>query len=222
MGLISGGGAGRRRCLIVLLLAALVSCEDGGRLGPPGVANSTATSPAGATSSVSVSSTLDVSSVPGGATVVTSPPFITGPETFRFGPLTFNVPPGWYATTGDRLRPDPNVAYIGEPAGFFPGSANLRIVKEYDGSVDSLRPAECPGDGQVNAAPFAGVEVVDSGFAPVGNRTAQYRRWRLLCPGMETPVLDYRAWLLPLSRVGILSRRYSPTVAHIVATVTFA
>lgn len=225
MGLISdGGGVGGRGWLAMLLLAALVSCDDAGRQRATPAASSTTTAPAGTAPSVPVTRTISpasTSTVPAGPTTVTSPQFVTGPQTFRFGTLAFDVPPAWSATTGDRGRPDPNLAYIGDSGGFFPGSANLRIVKEYDGPVDSLRPTECPGDAQVNAAPPAGVELLESGFAPVSNRTAEYRRWRFLCPGMDSPVLDYRAWLLPVSRVGILSRRYNPTVANIIATVSF-
>jgi hypothetical protein len=221
-----GGSAGGRRmprarrlwpAVVIPTVAALVSCQDQPR--EQMVAPTTTSTAELAQGAGSSSSTVPA---PGSTTATTSL-FITGPARFVFGPVTFVVPPGWYAATGDRGRPDPDLAYIGEPAGLFPGSANLRIAKEYDGSVDAVRPNECPGDATAVPAPPAGVELLDSGFAPVGNRTAEYRHWRVRCPALvDTPVIEYRAWLLPRSRVAILSRRHNPTVADIIATVVFA
>jgi hypothetical protein len=221
-----GGSAVGRRILraprlglavVIPPIIALVSCQDPPREPPDA---HTTTSTVGLAQGAETSS----SAMPApGSTTATTSLFITGPARFVFGPLTFVVPPMWYAATGDRGRPDPDLAYIGQPAGVFPGSANLRIVKQYDGSVDDVRPRECPGDAIAEPAPPAGVELLDSGFAPVGDRTAEYRHWRVRCPALaDTPVIEYRAWLLPRSRVAILSRYHNQTVADIVATVVFA
>lgn len=208
----------RRRWLAVVIppITALASCQDPPRE-PPEAPTTTST----VELAQGAGSSSSTAKAPGSTTATTSL-FITGPARFVFGPLTFSVPPSWYAATGDRGRPDPDVAYIGEPAGLFPGSANLRIMKEYDGSVDGVRPTECPGDAIADPAPPAGVELLDSGFAPVGDRTAEYRHWRVRCPALaDTPVIEYRAWLLPRSRVAILSRRHNRTVMEIIATVVF-
>lgn len=222
-----GGSAGGQRMprarrlwptVVIPTLAALVSRQDV----PRGLADAPTTTSTVESAQGTGSSSTPAPAAPGSTTATTSL-IVTGPARFVFGPLTFVVPPAWYAATGNRGRPDPDLAYIGAPVGLFPGSANLRIVKEYDGSVDAVRPTECPGDAMAEPEPPAGVELLGSGFAPVGNRTAEYRHWRVRCPALaDTPVIEYCAWLLPQSRVAILSRGHNQTVAEIIATVVFA
>jgi hypothetical protein len=66
------------------------------------------------------------------------------------------------------------------------------------------------------------VQLVESGFAPVGERTAEYRRWDFTCPGGAVKAEEHRVWLLPLSRVAIVEQRHAPEVIDVVATAEVA
>lgn len=154
------------------------------------------------------------SSVP--ATTTPGPPATRGPQTVVFGPVTFHIPAAWIT-----VPEGATTLFIGENAGRT-GHANLRVVIDYTGTVDALQPPECQGDGAFEAKPPASVTVLESGFAPVGNVTAEFRKWRISCPESEVKVEEHRVWLLPLSRVGIVEQRYGDPVGDIVATAEVA
>ena len=136
-----------------------------------------------------------------------------GPKTITFGPLTFHAPAGWDIDVSDS---DPTTAYVGVLAGG-PGDVNLRVMTAYTGSVDALQPANCL-EYPVEAP--TSVELVDSGFAPVGDRNAEFRRWRLTC--VNDGVEEHGAWLLPVSHLAIVEQFHTPQVADVVATAEVA
>jgi len=139
-----------------------------------------------------------------------------GPQSFTFGPVTFHIPAAWIT-----VPEGGTTVYIGENAGRT-GSANLRVMTGYTGTVDALQPAACKGDADEHSRPPASVELLDSGFAPVGNVTAEYRRWRFSCPEAQMKVEEHRVWLLPVSQVAIVEQRAGAPVTDIVATAEVA
>ncbi len=130
-----------------------------------------------------------------------------------FGAITFHTPPNWDISIPDS---DAATAYIGVLAGGA-GDVDLRVMTGYTGTVDSLQPAVCL---ESPVEKPATVELLESGFAPVGNLTAEYRRWRFSCPihGVE----EHRVWLLPVSGIAIVEQDQSPPVADVVATAEVA
>lgn len=146
-------------------------------------------------------------------TVRPGPPATRGPTTIMFGPVTFYAPSGW-----DKAEAGSTTAYVGVLAGG-KGDVNLRVMLDYAGTVEALQPAQCLG---APPADPASVELIESGFAPVGNLTAEYRRWRFTCPGGDLAVEEHGVWLLPVSRIAIVEQRHAPEVLDVVTTAQVA
>ncbi|HUQ63107.1 MAG TPA: DUF6636 domain-containing protein [Acidimicrobiales bacterium] len=144
-------------------------------------------------------------------TTMAGPPATGGPKTITFGPITFHAPSNWSILTlqGPAER---TAAFIGPLAGG-PSNLNLRVMIDYTGTVDALQPTECL---EYPIEKPTSVELLESGFAPVGSLTAEYRRWRFTC--LIHGVEEHRVWLLPASHIAIVEQRHAPEVADVVAT----
>jgi hypothetical protein len=116
-----------------------------------------------------------------------------GPTTkvITFQNITFYAPTTWdIQITGDS-------AVVGTLAG---GRQDVPLLVKtgFTDSIDTLVPTVC------NGFPLerpSSVEVSESGFRPVGDRSAEFRLWTSTCPtrGLEV----HRAWVLPTSRIAI-------------------
>jgi len=95
------------------------------------------------------------------------------------------------------------------------GDVTLRVQTGFTGTIDSLLPKSCLG--APPQAP-ARVDLVDTGFRPVGDRTAEFRFWKSSCPDGDVKVEEHRAWLLPTSQIAIFEQRHEPEVEAIVAS----
>jgi hypothetical protein len=132
---------------------------------------------------------------------------MAGPKTIVFDGVTLHTPSTWDADVRG------NVAYVGLLAGG-PADVNLRIVRDFTASTDSLKPTTCndaPGEHPTS------VETVESGFRPVGQRTAEFRLWRAVCAkGPE----EHRAWVLPVSRLAFYEQVHEghPENVYVVTT----
>ncbi len=194
---------GRRLWILVPLLAALVACSGSESDGDAATVTSAPTSSSATTVPIPSPTTTQ----PAG------PPATRGPKAITFGPITFYAPANWGQAGGGATT-----SYIGVLAGGR-GDVNLRVTTGYTGTVDAFRPSECLG--APPEAP-ARVELVESGFAPVGNLTAEYRRWRFDCPNGDIKVEEHGVWLLPVSHIAIVEQRHAPEVADVVATAEVA
>src|SRR5207248_984643 len=76
----------------------------------------------------------------------------------------------------------------------------LRVQRNFAGSIDTLKPAGCPREGDPSE-PTVTVETVESGLRPVGDRNAEYRLWRVTCA--TGGAHEHRVWLLPTSKIAI-------------------
>lgn len=126
----------------------------------------------------------------------------------RVGTITFHVPPSWGLDGG------PPTAYVGILAGGR-GDVTLRVQTGFVGSIDSLAPKTCLG-----APPTAPtrVDLVDQGFKPFGDRTAEFRFWKSSCPSGDVKVEEHRAWVLPTSQIAVFEQRHEAEVEVVVAT----
>ncbi len=161
--------------------------------------------------------TIGISTPPttGAPPPTTAPPF---PKTITVGAITFHVPLSWGVIGGGDAA-KPRIAFIGRLAGGA-GDQHLRVQTGFTGTVDSLVPKTCLG--HPSEAPER-VELVESGFKPVGERTAQFRFWRAACPnGDGDNPEEHRAWLLPDSQIAIFEQRHAPEVETVVATAHVA
>jgi hypothetical protein len=120
-----------------------------------------------------------------------------GRKLIRFRNAVFSIPVHWH------LRIRGGVGALGqlEPS---------LIVDRNAGPIDAHPPTDCRTDRATK------VELVESGFAPVGDRTAEFRRWHLTCEGGQNE--DRRRWLLPQSQVLIDERFHDPENLNVVAT----
>lgn len=165
------------------------------------------------TASVAVAST-GAPSVTAAAPSSTAAPRVTKattttfPKVIRVGNITFHVPQSWDVDGG------PPRAYVGVLAGGR-GDVTLRVETSFSGTIDSLAPTTCLG--APPSAP-ARVDLVDQGFRPVGDRTAEFRFWRSSCPDGDVKVEEHRAWLLPTSHIAIFEQRHESEVEEVVAT----
>ncbi len=189
--------------LVATLLLTLSSCDGSDPDGEPGPTSAPTTTAPATTSSVVAPTT----------TARPGPPPTRGPKTITFGPVTFHTPSDW-----DKADGGATTAYIGVLAGG-KGDVNLRVMTGYTGTVDALQPPECLG-----APPSkpTRVELVESGFAPVGDLVAEYRRWQFTCPEGDIGDEEHSAWLLPVSRIAIVEQRHAPEVFDVVATAEVA
>ena len=133
-------------------------------------------------------------------------PAVGLPKTVTFGRITFSVPEDW------DIYVDGDTAYVGVLAG---GSddATLRVERNATGSIDSLKPSSCPREGDP-AEPAVSVETAERGLSPVGDRNAEYRLWRVTCPGGVKR--EHRVWLLPTSKIVIYEQVHDPRSADVV------
>jgi hypothetical protein len=121
-----------------------------------------------------------------------------------FGQVEMQVPEGWgvYATG--------NSAVVGILAG---GDCDipLRVEIHYEDDADSLAPTCCPQ----HAPPVKVTEVrtIESGSQPVGDKTAQFRRFTATC---DDQTIERRAWLLPDAKVAIVEQQDAPEIDLVV------
>jgi hypothetical protein len=111
--------------------------------------------------------------------------------------VTFTVPADWKsnATPGNFAAGPRLYDFRGYALG------RLNGISGFDGSIDDLAPKAClRNDNSGNPLAPTGVSLAETGFAPMGDRTAQFRRWVATCPsGTE----EHRAWVLPISRIAL-------------------
>lgn len=153
-------------------------------------------------------STALVTVPPQSPTTAPGPPATRGPKAIVFGPITFHAPSTWDIYIGEPAT----TAYIGVLAGG-PPDVEIRVMTDYTGTVDALQPTDCleyPPETPNN------VQLVDSGFAPVGSLSAEYRMWRFSCPRNKTE--EHRVWLLPVSHIAIVEQNHRPEVIDVVKT----
>jgi hypothetical protein len=115
-----------------------------------------------------------------------------------FGQVEMDLPENWgvYASG--------NSAVVGILAG---GNCDvpLRVEIHYAKGVESLVPTCCPQHWPPVAV--TSVRAVESGFRPVGDKTAQFRRFTATC---AEQTIERRAWLLPDAKVAIVEQQASP------------
>jgi hypothetical protein len=136
---------------------------------------------------------------------VTSPPAASGlTQRVSFAHIEMQLPENWgvYAFG--------NSAVVGILAG---GNCDipLRVEIHYEQDVDSLVPTCCPQ----HAPPVAvtAVRTIESGLRPVGDKTAQFRRFTATCADLT---IERRAWLLPNAKVAIVEQETSPEIDLVV------
>lgn len=115
------------------------------------------------------------------------------PKTVTFGTITFSVPADW------DIDVEGDTAFVGVLAGG-PDDVMLRVERNFTGSIDSLKPADCPREGDPSERAVS-VDTTESGLRPVGSKKAEYRLWRVTCKTVGTR--EHRAWLLPTSKIAI-------------------
>lgn len=203
-----------RAAVVALLLLAACSGDDGDGDAAPTTQSGVPTS-SSVTTAVATSSTVGPggsSSVPTTGTPVTTAapaPTTTLPNRIVVGTVTFHAPPSWGSLAGA-----PGTTYVGVLAGGR-GDITLRVETGFAGAIDALAPTTCLGAPVV--AP-ARVELVESGFRPVGDKVAEFRFWRSSCPAGDIKVEEHRAWLLPVSGIAIFEQRHEPEVEAVVTT----
>ena len=121
--------------------------------------------------------------------------------------ITFSVPLSW------RLTVRAGVAGLGD---FAPRSggrsprASLLVSTSLAGPIDEVMPKRCE-DG-----PAASVDLIETGFAPVGARTAEFRLWVAACA--DGTIEDRRAWLLPDPKILFLEEYHVPDNVEVVTS----
>jgi hypothetical protein len=187
--------------IVMLTAAACAACsssDDKASPRQPGSTLASATTTVPATVAAATPSSAPNVSVP---PPTSAPPSTLAPPTraVSLGLVDIRIPQSWKDGV---IQSGP-----GSPFGAFgptihvkKGYAIARLnIAAYDGSIDDLAPKYCSQTGQsAPALTPSSVRLLESGFAPVGDRTAEYRRWTAICPnGPE----EHRAWLLPVSKV---------------------
>lgn len=142
--------------LAVLVLVA-DGCSSGGEGGPEAA-------------STSVGTMASTSTAPAGAarpSTTGGPPATCGPTTITRNNLTVHVPAGWIAEGSLSFGPVPRP----------PGTAlvAVEVLFGFTAAIDSLKPVACEAMATVNLPVPTSVTVVETGFRPVGDRTAEYR-----------------------------------------------
>jgi hypothetical protein len=146
----------------------------------------------------------------GGNELRWQPMVFPGPKVITFQNITFYAPTTWdikVSSTGDS-------AVVGTLAGGLQ-SVNLLVRTGFTGSIDTLAPTVCNG---FPAERPSSVSVSESGFRPVGDRSAEFRQWTSTCPtgGLEV----HRAWVLPTSGIAIYEQvaEFRPENVSVVTT----
>ncbi len=176
------------RLLLVLLL--LAACGGGGE-------------GEGMSGSVGSSDTASGST----AAFSAQPPSGAERKVLRYENITFSVPPTW------RLTVRSGVAGLGDFAARAGGRsprASLLVSTSSPGPIDEAMPKRCE-DG-----PAASVDLIETGFAPVGARTAEFRLWVAACA--DGTIEDRRAWLLPDPKILFLEEYHVPENVEVVTS----
>jgi hypothetical protein len=176
---------------------------------------------------------------PGPSAPTTAPATGDTGATQTFGPVTFDVPPGWAATPSGEASLC--VAPIDGAGRSWDGCAGLRLYRGelpgYEGGTyvehgpwgfaTSTDPTPCPAptgsqpaEGDVVVPGQAGTGPVDQGFKPVGERTATYDQWFARCSESGFTFTP-RAWLLPQSQVLVVDVFGLPETEAILASFRF-
>jgi hypothetical protein len=113
-----------------------------------------------------------------------------------FGRITFYAPQDW------DIYIDGDTAFGGILAGGV-DDVMLRVHQNFGDPIDTLKPATCAREGDP-AEPATSVETVENGLRPVGDKKAEYRKWRVQCPTVG--VREHRAWVLPVSKIAIFEQ----------------
>lgn len=187
--------------VLVVLTATTAGCSKEGSesSSPSSTAASTAPTTAPATTAGAPS------------TSTSTPPATRGPVTITRNNLTLHAPTGWIA--------EGSLNYYGVgPVPRPPGTALIAVeaLFGYADTIDSLKPAACEAQPGNNLPKPTNVNTVESGFRPVGDRTAEYRNWSVTCPNGTTE--GHRAWLLPQSKIALYERCRMDAVGDIIAT----
>jgi hypothetical protein len=155
------------------------------------------------------------SSTSAATTNQTSSPATRGPVTITKNNLTVHAPTGWVA--------EGSLNYFGfGPVPRPPGTALVAIeaLFGFTDSIDSLKPSACEAQtGNDRPTPTA-VTVTETGFRPVGDRSAEYRNWSVSCPNGSSE--GHRAWLLPQSRIALYERCRMDANTAVVTTAEVA
>ncbi|MFN2505576.1 MAG: hypothetical protein ABR540_15325 [Acidimicrobiales bacterium] len=130
----------------------------------------------------------------------------TGPKVVTYENVTFQVPQNW------RIDIRGGVAGLGD---FVPrpgrmAGPSLVVSVSSAGPIDSSVPTRC------ERGPASSVDLVQAGFAPVGERTAEFRFWIATCDDGTTE--EKRAWLLPGSRISFIEQYHVDANVDVVAT----
>ena len=200
----------------IFLLAG--ACAGRGKPAPAAETSPSRPAPSGTSASAGAGTPTPSSgpSVTGGSPAA-SPgrpaPALAGrlPKTVTFGKIVFSVPQDW------DIHVDGDTAFVGVLAGG-PDDVALRVQRNFAGSIDSLKPAGCPREGDPSE-PAVSVETVESGLRPVGDRNAEYRLWRVTCA--TGGAREHRVWLLPTSKIAIYEQVPDAADADVVASAQF-
>jgi hypothetical protein len=110
--------------------------------------------------------------------------------------------------------------------GWIPGAEGRTFTPHQpDGFLESTGVSPCPvGDPDNGPGGFNGIrtdppEPVETGFRPVGDRTAVFDRWSAHCD--SGLILIPRSWYLPQSMIRILEIAPHPETTALLADVTF-
>lgn len=202
---MNGWPTGRVLVTALLLAVAAAGCGDS----KPNVASST--TPPSSTATPVTTGAPSATNTAGVTTTSAGPPATRGPVTITRNNLIVHAPQGWIA--------EGSLNYFGfGPVPRPPGTALIAVeaLFGFTDSIDSLKPSACeaqPGD---NTPKPTAVTVAETGFRPVGDRTAEYRNWSGSCPNGNTE--GHRAWLLPQSRIAFYERCRMDANADLVAT----
>lgn len=153
-------------------------------------------------------SPLVCTAIAGGNELRWRPMVFPGPKAITFKNITFYAPTTWDI----QISPTGDSAVVGRLAGGR-SDINLLVITGFTGSIDTLAPTVC------NEFPVerpSSVTVSESGFRPVGERSAEFRQWTSTCPtrGLEV----HRAWVLPTSRIAIYEQSAHPENVDVVTT----
>jgi hypothetical protein len=159
--------------------------------------------------------------------------------TQSFGPVTFDVPPGWEAT--EMGEASLCVAPVEGAGRSWDGCAGLWLYRGdlpgYEGGAyeehgpwgfaTATDPTPCPAPpggrpakDDIVVPGQAGTGPVDQGFKPVGDRTATYDQWFARCSESGFTFTP-RAWLLPQSEVLVVDVFGLPETEAILASFRF-
>ena len=195
-------GAYRTYCVAAVAVAACAGCaseSDDPAAAPVGSATPTTTTTA---------TTASHPKYPGGpptTVIVPNPEFTGGVEILRA------TVPHWAVLEDSEFPATRGV--IGYPAGG-PLDLPLRFDVAFKGTIEDLKTPIETGCYHHGDAPYPATGIEDitaqtgdgTGFAKMGDRTAEYRVWRAVCPNESEPQI-HQSWLLPGSDIAIYEQR---------------